>query len=204
MKSTLIYVHDPMCSWCWGFEPVRAQLFDAISSSMNIRTLVGGLAADSDEPMPAGMQASLKKTWEHIQQVIPGTQFNFSFWTDCAPRRSTYPSNRAVIAAREQGEKFDPLMISAIQQAYYLHAKNPADNDTLVGLASDIGLDTEQFSTSLTSAETDQKLIEEIQTARSIGADSFPSLIVETGTNLRPIMLNYTDVGVMVEQINAS
>ena len=63
MKTTLIYVHDPMCSWCWGFEPVRAQLFDAISSSMNIRTLVGGLAPDSDDPMPAGMQASLKQTW---------------------------------------------------------------------------------------------------------------------------------------------
>ena len=94
-------------------------------------------------------------------------------------------------------------MISAIQQAYYLQAKNPSDNDILIELAGEIGLDTEQFSASLTSAGTGQKLIEEIQTARSIGADSFPSLFVESGTDLRQIMVNYTDVGAMLEQINA-
>ena len=24
--AVLYYVHDPMCSWCWGFVPVQQQL----------------------------------------------------------------------------------------------------------------------------------------------------------------------------------
>ena len=26
MSARLIYVMDPMCSWCWGFAPVAAAL----------------------------------------------------------------------------------------------------------------------------------------------------------------------------------
>ena len=26
MASRLLYVMDPMCSWCWGFAPVVAAL----------------------------------------------------------------------------------------------------------------------------------------------------------------------------------
>lgn len=203
-NSTLFYVHDPMCSWCWGFEPVRAELFAAIEDEMTIRCLVGGLATDSDQPMPAAMQASLQQTWQHIEQVIPGTRFNYAFWSDCSPRRSTYPSNRAVLAAREQGEAFDRLMSNRIQQAYYLEARNPSDNSTLIELAADIGLDTTLFADRLVSVEIEQQLQQEIQTARSIGADSFPSLLLERSGSLHQILVNYTDVGAMLNQIRSS
>jgi len=36
-------------------------------------------------------------------------------------------------------------MTARIQQAYYLEARNPSDNDTLVDLAADIGLDTKNL-----------------------------------------------------------
>ena len=55
MNSTLIYVHDPMCSWCWGFEKIRQQLFASLKGQINIRSLVGGLAIDSNEAMPKEM-----------------------------------------------------------------------------------------------------------------------------------------------------
>ena len=87
MKPTLIYVHDPMCSWCWGFEPVRAQLFAALDGRIPIRRLVGGLAPDSDAPMPAEMRLGLQQTWRRIQHTIPGSEFNFDFWSECSPRR---------------------------------------------------------------------------------------------------------------------
>jgi len=119
LEKTLIYVHDPMCSWCWGFEPVRKQLFQRLNPNIKVKRLLGGLAPDSHAPMPLEMQVFLQNTWRKIENHIPGTQFNFDFWTKCQPRRSTYPANRAVIAARLQGEQFDELMTTKIQQAYY-------------------------------------------------------------------------------------
>jgi putative protein-disulfide isomerase len=98
MQETLYYVHDPMCSWCWGFEPTRRQLFAALEGRLQIERLVGGLAPDTDEPMPATMRNMLQQTWHRIAISIPGTEFNFEFWEKCQPRRATYPANRAVIA----------------------------------------------------------------------------------------------------------
>ncbi len=204
MRNTLIYVHDPMCSWCWGFEPTRKIIFEAIAERMQIRRMVGGLAPDSDQPMPDSMRLMLQQTWQRIEQSIPGTRFNYAFWDECSPRRSTYPANRAVIAAREQGESFDPLMTARIQQAYYLEAKNPSDNSVLVELAADIGLDVERFAESLESDAMQQQLLTEIESTRAMGINSFPSLAVHRDGILRHIGLSYTDPEAMLSQIEAA
>jgi putative protein-disulfide isomerase len=204
MNSTLIYVHDPMCSWCWGFEKVRQQLFDSLKGQINIRSLVGGLAIDSNEAMPKEMQVFLQDTWRKIEHSIPGTVFNFAFWSDCEPRRSTYPSNRAVIAARLQGEHFDELMTKRIQQAYYEEARNPSDNSVLIELADDIGLNINIFTAALNSEKIQQLLLEEIQLTRALGVNSFPSLMVENEGNLTHIVLNYNEVDDLLEQIHKS
>ncbi len=204
MKPTLIYVHDPMCSWCWGFETVRKQLFKAVSGKINIRRLVGGLAPDSMELMPESMQLFLQQTWKKIEQTIPGTHFNFDFWTQCSPRRSTYPSNRAVIAARLQGAEFDELITTRIQQAYYQEAKNPSDNSTLIKLATDVGLNPQQFKNDISSDIVDQMLGEEIHLTRVLGMNSFPSLAIEKEGEVSHVNLNYTNSQEMITQIEQS
>ncbi|MDH3219821.1 MAG: DsbA family protein [Gammaproteobacteria bacterium] len=204
MKKQLIYVHDPMCSWCWGFEPTRRKLFSAIAGKIPVRRLVGGLAPDSDEPMPESMQNMLRQTWRRIELTIPGTRFNYEFWDKCKPRRSTYPANRAVLAAREQGEEFDPLMTARIQQAYYLEARNPSDISTLIELAAEIGLDADRFAELLVSESLQQGLLAEIQQARAMGIDSFPSLAVARAGATHPVKLNYTDARAMLQQIEAA
>ncbi len=201
MKSILYYVHDPMCSWCWGFEPVRKQLFEVLAGRLEIRRLVGGLAPDSDVPMPLAMQTSLQQIWHKIEQVIPGTQFNFDFWSNCNPRRSTYPSNRAILAAKLQGQNFDGLMTLGIQHAYYLHAKNPSNEDVLIELAREIGLDVIQFEKDLNSETTQQLLMDEIKFTRSLGMNSFPSLALNNDGNMTPIPLDYIDPNIMLKAI---
>jgi putative protein-disulfide isomerase len=166
--------------------------------------MVGGLAPDSDQPMPDSMRLMLQQTWQRIEQSIPGTRFNYAFWDECSPRRSTYPANRAVIAAREQGESFDPLMTARIQQAYYLEAKNPSDNSVLIDLAADIGLDVERFAARLESDALQQQLLAEIEGTRAMGINSFPSLAVHRDGILRHIGLSYTDPEAMLSQIEAA
>ena len=201
MTSTLIYVHDPMCSWCWGFRPTHQKLMSLLEDKIAIKRYVGGLAPDSDAPMPDSMQQGLQETWRHIQHTIPGTEFNFDFWIDCNPRRSTYPSNRAVLAARKQGEQFDQVMTGEIQKAYYLQARNPSDNSTHIELAGEIGLDVERFEEDLISDEINQELVEELEFTRSIGLNSFPSMAVIKDGRYYGIPINYNDAQNMYDQI---
>ncbi len=191
--ATLYYVHDPMCSWCWGFRPVWQQVQSALKDKVRIQYVLAGLAADSDLPMPADMQANIKDTWAHIQKEIPGTVFNFDFWTQNQPRRSTYPSCRAVIAASLQGQnQAGEKMLLAIQQAYYLQAKNPSDNDVLLQLAVDCGFDSERFATDLFSDKCEQLLQQDLQLARQLGVHSFPSLVLVCNASNALISIDYT------------
>ena len=92
-------------------------------------------------------------------------------------------------------------MTARIQRAYYREARNPSDNETLVELAVDLGLDAEKFAASLTSDATERQLQAEIMQARSIGVDSFPSLVVECRGNLRHVRVNYTDLDAILRDI---
>ena len=91
-------------------------------------------------------------------------------------------------------------MTHRIQQAYYTEAKNPSDNEVLIALANDIGIDVKQFSQDLTSAQTQQQLTQEITLTRQLGMSSFPSMCVKYGEQLFAVSLDYNNAENMLTQ----
>jgi putative protein-disulfide isomerase len=181
-----------MCSWCWGYRPtwdtLQAQLQQQLGQQLTIKYLVGGLAPDSDLPMPRPMQQMLQQTWQKITQQL-GTKFNHDFWHLCQPRRSTYPACRASIIARQYG--LEKQMINAIQQAYYLNAKNPSELDTLVAIAIQVGIPEAPFVEQLTANDIDKQLLQEINFAGQLPIQGFPSLVLMVDNNAYSIRLDY-------------
>ena len=202
--TTLYYVHDPMCSWCYAFAPVWTKIRQQLPANLNVQYVLGGLAPDSDEPMPPETRAYVQEQWRKVMQKVPGTVFNFNFWEKCQPRRSTYPACRAVLLARQQGGEFEIAMIRAIQQAYYREARNPSDTDTLCALAQQIGLDVEPFADALNADTTRQALLADINFARSIGGNSFPSLILQHNVTIQPLQYDYNDAAPVIQAIKAA
>ena len=202
MQPILYYVHDPMCSWCWGFSRTLNELLASLPDEIEVRRLLGGLAPDTDSPMPVSMQQHIKNNWTRIEDTIPDVKFNFDFWTKNSPRRSTYPACRAVIAARQQGEEKDILMTKAIQKAYYKQARNPSNDITLIELAGELNLSVEKFKKDLNLNETHERLIEEINMAREIYADSFPNLVLKVESEFVSIPVDYNNSKIMLEAIN--
>lgn len=182
-----------MCSWCWGFRPAWQKIQAELADDISIKYLLGGLAPDSDEIMPESMQSDIAGYWRKIQQHIPDTQFNFDFWEKCQPRRSTYPACRAIIAARKQNADLEKTMIESVQTAYYLEAKNPSNDDTLVAIAESLDLDATLFLSDLNATETQYQLEQEIQFGRKIGAQGFPSMILEQKGEYQYVPLDYNN-----------
>ena len=201
MTTTVYYVHDPMCSWCWGFSPALGELLAGLPAGVEVRRLLGGLAADSELPMGSAMRERLQDTWRNIQRRVPGTRFNFDFWTSCSPRRSTWPACRAVIAARRQDPVLDQAMTRAIQHAYYLEARNPSDRDTLTALAAKIGADPAAFAQALDAPATQAELEAEIDLSRGLGADGFPSIILDRDGSRWRVPVDYGGAGSMLKTI---
>ncbi|WP_348709047.1 DsbA family protein [uncultured Pseudoalteromonas sp.] len=196
--ARLIYVYDPMCSWCWGYRETWLKLQAALGDKLAIDYKVGGLAPDSDEPMPIDMQQFLQQTWLRIEQQL-GTPFNHEFWHTAKPRRSTYPACRAVIVARQHEKEQE--MLYAIQKAYYLNAQNPSDISTLVLLAEQIGLEKSTFIKEIESENIHSLLMAEINQARSLPIQGFPSLVIENKGNYHAIPVNYLDWESTYQQI---
>jgi len=201
MATTLFYIHDPMCSWCYAFDYSLTLLQKELPEFIKIKKISGGLAPDTTIPMPDALQQKIQQTWRRIEQTVPTVKFNYDFWIINIPVRSTYPACRAVLAARHQGADFEDKMISAIQTAYYQKAKNPSHQSTLLECALEAGLDGDRFAKDLNSDEIEQEFQHEISKARSLDVISYPSLRLEHNGGIFPVSVDYLDHETMVNEI---
>jgi len=199
--NTLYYIHDPMCSWCWAFQPTWRKVLKELPSHIKVNYLLGGLAPDNDLPMPLQTQKFVQDNWIKIQKVVPGTEFNYDFWTLNEPRRSTYLSCRSVIAAKKQHPDFEVLMTEGIQKAYYLNGLNPSNEDILISIAKDIGLNEELFKEDLKSSKVNDLLLDQIHTTKTMPINGFPSLVLVIENNLKRIKIDYLKSNYIINQI---
>ena len=186
--AILYHVHDPMCSWCWGFRQSWDKLRAALPAAIQVVNVVGGLAPDSDQPMSIEQQRTIAGYWADVSERT-GADFNFDFWDKCKPRRSTYPACRAVLAACRQDAEQE--MIEAIQHAYYQRAMNPSDSSTLIAIACELHLDQRRFTHDLTSIEINEELEENFKLRQYLGVRAFPSLVLNLGEDLYSIEVDY-------------
>ena len=190
-----------MCSWCWAFKPIWDSVKEALLGKIELEYLLGGLAPDNNQPMPIETREYVKGNWKRIQEMIPDTRFNYDFWTSCEPKRSTYPACRAVICAKQQHPDFENLMIYGIQKSYYLEAQNPSNEDVLINIAENLGLDIEKFKMALKSSQVNEILLDEIKLTRSMDMNSMPSLVLQINGTLKGIDIEYLDANYIVKQI---
>ncbi|NLY57284.1 MAG: DsbA family protein, partial [Gammaproteobacteria bacterium] len=65
MSQRLIYIMDPMCSWCWGFAPV----IDAIQQAypdLPLHLVAGGLRPGVTDPMQDSARQALTEHWQAV------------------------------------------------------------------------------------------------------------------------------------------
>jgi len=152
--------------------------------------------------MAPHVQVYVQENWRRIQSVVPGTEFNFDFWTRCLPRRSTYPACRAVLAARHFGSRYEAEMIERIQLAYYREARNPSDVETLCELAGEIGIDVQAFREQIGGTACQAMLESDIQKTLALGVTGFPSLVLATDDGLTVIPHDYIDPMISLRAID--
>lgn len=196
--AILYYIYDPMCSWCWGFRPVWEEVRAELSGQLRIVYVLGGLAPETEAPMPPAMREQLQETWQRIH-VMCDVPFNFEFWSRNTPRRSTYPACKACLVAREYGHEL--AMYHRIQHFYYLEAGNPSLYENLSTLAAELGMPASAFDQRIHSAAIEEAFRQERMFAEQLGAQGYPSLVLAVGDAYRFIEHSYTDVQHNLRQI---
>jgi putative protein-disulfide isomerase len=198
----LLYIADPMCSWCWGFAPVLEQVRKTLPENATVRYVMGGLAADSEAPMPEETRQYIQGAWRAVAERT-GAQFNWNFWERCVPKRSTYMACRAVITAEQLQAGAASAMFHRIQQAYYCEARNPSESEMLVELAIELGLNGDQFLRDLRSPQIETLLQADFQLRREADCRGFPSLIMRIDGNFEHANSGYDNYPTVAKKLES-
>ena len=64
----IIYVGDPMCSWCWGFSNEFKKLLKFTADEFDGEILMGGLRPGTAEPMDQDMKDFIRHHWDEVSK----------------------------------------------------------------------------------------------------------------------------------------
>lgn len=199
--TKLIYVGDPMCSWCWGFAPE----IESLSHDHLVEVVVGGLRpGPMAQVLDDAMAGFLRKHWVEIADRT-GQPFDTSF----LERRDgwLYDTEPAAIAVTRFREAFPSQTLdyfTTVQRAFYAEGRDVTDFPALAELAADFGVDRGDFADSLQTDEARQVAWDDFGRARNWGISGFPTLVGElTDGRLALLARGWTEGGVIRDRIES-
>lgn len=177
----LVYVADPMCSWCWGFAPVIAAIRARFADALPVRVVMGGLRPGTDRPMDAAAKATTRGHWEHVQ-AASGQPFDFAFFEREGFVYDTDPAARAVVVVRRTGMDAALDCLALIQEAFYAGNRDVTDPSVLADLAVRCGADRDGFAAAFAGEDAKQETWRDYGIAQRSGITGFPTLLAGDGT----------------------
>ena len=171
--NQLIFVVDPMCSWCWGFHPIINALQKNHSEKFQFSLVVGGLRASGQMLWNEESRAFLAEHWNTIAQQTK-QPFTFSLLNKENFDYNTYPACKAIVTVRELwGDDASFTYLSKIQEAFYARGEDITSVEILLEYIDN----KEKFLEFYESSKAETLMQHDFSKARSMGANAFPSVV---------------------------
>jgi len=170
----LIYLADPMCSWCYGFGPELAKLL-ARRPEAEVDVVMGGLRPYNTQPATDEFRAMIREHWVHVA-TASGLPFS-----DAALQRpgfvyDTEPACRAVVTARNIDAGKALGYMKAVQLAFYRDGRDVTRGDELADIAGEAGFERDTFRMHLDSQRMRDAVRADFARTQSLGVSGFPTL----------------------------
>ena len=189
----LVYVADPMCSWCWGFSPVVEAIRRRFGEALPIRPMMGGLRPQTTKVMDAAARQTIRTHWEHVHEAT-GQPFDWGFFDREGFVYDTDPAARAVVVVRRTGTAQALDTLRAVQHAFYAENRDVTDAAVLADLAaSTAGIDRDGFLEAFGSEDAKQETWRDYGISHQAGITGFPTLLAGQGggTPYLPVTRGY-------------
>ena len=188
----IIEFTDPVCTWCWGSEPVLHALETRFGNQLKVSYVMGGLVKDITAFYdsyndiggdPENSNTNIAKHWLEAsnRHGMPVKIEGFKLFTKEHP--STYPQNIAYKAAQVQDEAKANRFLRRMREASAAEAQQTNLTEVLVELASEAGLDITRFLEDFTNGKAKAAFEIDLQTTAAHKANGFPSFLVKYGDN---------------------
>jgi putative protein-disulfide isomerase len=181
MSSTLHYIHDPLCGWCYGAAP----LVKVAREMLSVLAHGGGMMAGAARrPVTPELRQFVMTHDRRIAQAS-GQPFGPGYFDgllrDTDAVLDSSPPITAVLAADElAGAGLD--MLARLQQAHYVEGQRIADVAVLGQLAAELGMNAEAFGRAyerLQGAATQAHIEQSRALLARVGGRGFPTVVLE-------------------------
>ena len=195
MSARLLYVMDPMCSWCWGFSPVAEALVEqAQAAGVELHLVVGGLRTGSGASMDAAKRRYILEHWQAVADAT-GQPFTFEGALSEGFVYDTEPACRALVAARSLAPDCAWKLVKLIQQAFYVQGRDVTQASVLVELAEAAGLPRIEFAAAFDTAEQHAATAADFSWVQDLGIAGFPTLLADRDGQLALLTNGYQPLG---------
>lgn len=189
-EKEIIYVGDPMCSWCWGFSPALDQIRENYGAVAPMRVVVGGLHAFDSEPMSDDYKATIRSHWEHVADAT-GQPFNYAFFDRQGFVLDTEPACRATVTVRNIKPQAVWSFYESIHKGYYVEDTDTTALETFISYAEREGLDGSEFKAAFESDAIRQETLEDFAWCQQSGITGFPTVVLHEGQHMAALTVGY-------------
>lgn len=191
VKSGLIYVGDPLCSWCYGFSNELEKIKEHYKGELFFSVVFGGLRPYTKEPMKADDKKMLKHHWEAVNE-----RTNMPFGYDILKPESefiydTEKPSRAIAAIRQLKPDDTLAFFKDVQTAFYRDNIDTNVAENYFPLIANYGIDEKEFLELFESEQMKAQTLSDFQWAQQVGAKSFPTLAFQHNNQLYAVAIGY-------------
>lgn len=198
-ETKIIYVGDPMCSWCYGIAPEYTKLLEKYEGSLDFELVMGGLRPYNTQVMPE-LRDFLKEHWHEVHERS-GQAFNYGILDDASITYDTEPPSRATVVVRELSPAKEIEFFKKAQVLFYKENKNMHLAESYYKLLDELGIDKEAFTSMFNSEEMKLKIKEDFMRAGELGVNSFPTILVEHEGKFYAIAKGYSTADKMIDRV---
>jgi putative protein-disulfide isomerase len=204
----LIYVVDPMCSWCYGFaRPMDALLAEPGEfAPLQLALVMGGLRPFTTQPTPPERADELAGHWKRVAEAS-GQPFKQA--PDTALHKpgfiyDTEPAARAVVTVRTHWPKVVWRYLKAVQHAFYAEGRDIVQPEVLAAVADGLGIPRTEFAPHFASQAMRDAVKADFALAQQWGLRGFPALVAEHGDHLHLVAQGYVPIDTLRQQLAAA
>ena len=200
-SKEIIYVGDPMCSWCWGISPQLNKLqHEAEQSGIGYRIVVGGLRPGGGDEWNEKFKDFLKHHWEEVNQRS-GQPFGNTLFDLAQFDYDTEPSCRAVVAARRLDPEIESRFFEWTQHHFYVQNEDPKNVEFYRPICKELNLDFDKFAQLFQSDEIKQATQAEFNLNRQWGVRGYPTVIFRDGDKMYAIARGFSTFDQMWDSV---
>lgn len=204
----LIYIGDPMCSWCYGFaKPMDELLADPRETApLQLALVMGGLRPFTTEPLAREKADEIFGHWHHVAEAsgqpfaqAPDTALHLPGFV-----YDTEPASRATVTVRSYWPAKVWQYFKAVQHAFYAEAKDVTRPEVLADVAEQFGISRADFAKAFASQEMRDMTAADFEQSQAWGIRGFPTVVAQHGDHLHLVGSGYMPIDTLRERIAAA